>query len=138
MRSVVLDANVAIRIADPSEIGHAEAVAAYASVLDGGSEPLGPDVLLYEVGNFFRRAGRAGAARDFLDALETCEFRQMTLEQAVRACALAAKARVSYHDAAYVTLAEAESTVVWTEDREVLRKFPERAVATVDVVARLR
>ena len=135
--SLVIDANVAIRITDASEAGHREAVAAYSEILDRGFEPLAPDVLLYEVGNFYRREGRA-RPQGFLDALQACELRQLTLEQAVRACGVASQARVAYSDVAYIVLAESEATWVWTEDREMLRKFPDRAVSTADVLARLR
>lgn len=137
MTAVIIDTNVVIRITDATQAGHSDAVAAYTEVVDRGFEPVAPDVLLYEAGNFYRRAGGAAPARGFLEALQLCEFRQLTLESAVRACSLASVARIGYADASYVALAEAESALVWTDDHDMLRKFPQRAVATADLVERL-
>lgn len=138
MTVVVLDANVVIRLADETERGHAETVDTLAAILDTGVEPIAPDVLVYELGNHARRDSAAFAARDLLDAMEVCEYRQLTLEQAVRAYAAARERRVTFHDSSYLTLAEAEGTLLWTEDAELLEKFPERAASTADILTRLR
>lgn len=137
MTNVVLDANVVVRIADPQEPGHAEALEAYAALVGAGYEPIGPDVLVYELGNVARRNGSHLEARGLLDALEVCEYRQLSLEQVVRTYAIARQDGLTFADAAYLTLAEAERTLVWTEDGDLLRAAEGRAARTVDVVAAL-
>lgn len=139
MRDVlVVDANSGLRVAVEDEQGHeaAEAVAVAAVAADWAL--LAPDIYAYEVGNVVRRSTKSpGAkARGLLSAFELVEFRQPALDVFGRALDIALASKVSYYDATYVALAEKEEGLLWTEDKEILRKFPGLATDTAALRAR--
>ena len=139
LRSFVLDASAALRLAQ-DEAGTPAARDAFQALLEAGFEATAPDLFAYEAGNAASRGppARSPKAALLLRLLQTPQFVQLTPGALVRAHAIAIESGLSFYDASYVALAEGAETLVWTEDARILRKFPDRAASTKDIVARLR
>lgn len=140
MSEFVLDASVAVRLVRPSESGHDGAREVYAEALESGFAPIAPDIFLYETGHVLGRAGGPAAehVRTLLGAYELVDVVRPSLEVLSRAAELRQTSGVSFYDASYVALAGDRGTVVWTEDRELVRRFPHIAVDTERLKARLK
>ncbi|HLE98243.1 MAG TPA: type II toxin-antitoxin system VapC family toxin [Candidatus Thermoplasmatota archaeon] len=138
-RTFVLDASAAIRAAREEEEGCAEAQAAMLAALGAGYEPIAPDLFAYEVGHASGRGSPrlGGNAPLLLATLQMPRFVQLTPALLVRVQSLAHEARISFYDASYVALAEAARTWLWTEDKDLARKFPDIACSGAGVPGRV-
>lgn len=136
---LVLDASVGIRIVVQEEPGHEEASACYDAAANQGWDVVTTDLFPYEVGNVLSRGkGQAGRAPRLLDALQLAEVRRPSPNTFVRALAVAGEGKLSFYDAAYLALAEEADGLVWTEDRELLKRYPGRTTDTKELRRRLR
>lgn len=133
-----MDASAILRALIQDEPGSLEAQTLLRDLMVGGAEVIAPDVFLYEVGNNLRKLAASNEAR--LATLEraagivrsirpSADARRATLE-------LATQHGVSYYDASYVVTAREEGAALWTEDRELLRKFPDVAEDTATLRTR--
>lgn len=134
--TVVVDASSAVRATIDVESGHADAARAFSTAIERGWDVVAPDVFPYEVGSALARTGEVGRAALLVEALQYVELRRPSPESFVRALALS-RPKGSFYDAAYVALAEESGGLLWTEDKEILRRFPERAVDTRELLRRL-
>ncbi|HWH08809.1 MAG TPA: type II toxin-antitoxin system VapC family toxin [Candidatus Thermoplasmatota archaeon] len=136
---VVLDASVGIRIVVQEEPGHEEATRCYDHAARRGWDVVTTDLFLYEVGNVLARGrAQAGRAPRLLDALQLAEVRRPSPNALARALGIAGEGKLSFYDAAYLALAEETDGLVWTEDRELLKRFPGRTTDTRELERRLR
>lgn len=136
---LVLDASVGIRIVVQEEAGHEEAMRCYDAAARLGWDITTSDLFPYEVGNVLARGkGTAGRAPRLLDALQLAEVRRPSPNAFVRALAIAGEGKLSLYDAAYLALAEEADGLLWTEDRELLKRFPARTTDTKELQRRLR
>lgn len=138
MNAFVLDANVALRAVLPAEPAHVDASAALSDLLASGLEAVAPDLFPYEIGNVIRRTG--GPAKDrvstMLEVLQVARLQRPSLD--ALAHSQAAESKLSFYDATYVALAEELGTLLWTEDRAILKSVPEIATDTANIRRRLR
>lgn len=138
MSVLVVDASVALRASFPGEAGHREAAERFAEIVAAGVEVVAPEIYVYEVGNALRRTVGPGAERaaQMLEVLGLARIQSASLDILVRAQTSATK--LSFYDAAYVALAEELGTLLWTEDRAILKAAPEIATDTANIRRRLR
>lgn len=138
--TLVVDASAGLRAALPGQPGHEEAAAALEKALLAGWDVVAPDLYLYETGNVLARA--QGKTSDKLHALRDAhavvEVVRLSPAAAARAMDLAVDGKLSFYDAAYLSLAEERDGVLWTEDREILKRFPGRTTDTKDLPRRLK
>ncbi len=136
---IVLDASVAIRILLEDQPGHVEARDAYGAALERGQKVLAPALYQYEVGNVLARtqgkAERRGAMLDAAHAIVDVEH--LAPDAFHRALAVATEGKLTFYDAAYLALAEQRDALLWTEDKEILKRFPARAASTQELRRRL-
>jgi predicted nucleic acid-binding protein len=139
MNTVVVDASALLRAVYPTEAGHSEAQQTMERLLAAGVEPIAPDLLPYEVGHALRRTSGdvATRARLLLDALELVELSPLRLDDHAHALTLAGTSGLSFYDAAYVVLANRQHTLLWTEDREIVRRQPQIAMGAAAILARI-
>lgn len=121
-----------LRAAVADERGSAEASELLADLMASGIEPIAPDVFPYEVGNALRHL-RASPEERIVTLLRACSVPTLlrpTLAARRAALELALASKVSYYDACYVVAAREHDASLWTEDVELLKKFPDVAVST--------
>lgn len=136
--ALVIDAGAALRVVLASQAGHAEALEAYTRAVRAGWAPIAPDVYLYETGNALARSRTtAGRAERLLDAYELVEVVRPTIASLARALAVAEDGKLTFYDAAYLALAEERDALLWTEDRELLKRFSARTASTAELTRRL-
>lgn len=137
---LVLDASAALRVVLPHEAGHAEAAQAAARAVASGWTLAAPDLFLYEVGQVMarQRGSPAERARGLHLTYELVEMRRPSIQALQRALAVAGEGKLSFYDAAYLALAEEADGLLWTEDRELLKRFPARTADTKELLRRLR
>lgn len=136
---LVLDASVGIRVALQSQPGHKEALACYERALRHGYEPVAPDLYLYEVGNVIARGrSEAGRLERLLEIQALADVRRPSPEALARALDIAGDGKLSFYDATYVALAEELASTLWTEDREILKRFPRQTADTTELLRKLK
>ncbi|HEX2022069.1 MAG TPA: type II toxin-antitoxin system VapC family toxin [Candidatus Thermoplasmatota archaeon] len=136
---LVLDAGVGIRILLEDQPGHAQARDAFGAALKRGRRVLAPQLYLFEVGNVLARAqGKAERRAAALDAAHALvDVADLQPASFHRALSVAADGKLTFYDAAYLALAEQQGGVLWTEDREILKRFPARTADTQELLNRL-
>jgi predicted nucleic acid-binding protein len=136
---IVLDASVGIRILLEDQPGHADAREAFAAALERGHRIVAPALYQYEVGNVLSRAhGKAERRAAMLDAAHAIVDVAHPAPQAFhRALAIAAEGKLTFYDAAYLALAEGRDAILWTEDKDILKRFPARTANTQELRRRL-
>lgn len=140
MNDVVVDASVAIRLVIEEQGGHAEARTAMDALVAQDRRPLAPEVFTFEVGNVIaraqgkpeRKAARFDAARGLVELVPLGDA------ALARAMGIAVDGKLSFYDAAYLALAEQERATLWTEDREILKRFPKQTASTAELLRKLR
>jgi predicted nucleic acid-binding protein len=135
--TIVVDASVGIGLVSPDESAHASMTDRYEQLSLGGARMITTSFYAFETGNALARSkvktlvlGRYDEARAL--AVPTL-LREEGLHRALR---IAMEGKLSFYDAAYVALAEQENGLLWTEDKELLRRFPSVAANTSDVMRR--
>lgn len=138
--TLVLDASVGLRIVLPTQAGHADALAAMEKALQNSWGVVAPELYLYETGNVVARAqGKvADRLRVLQDAHALADVTRLSDAALARAMDVAADGKLSFYDAAYLALAEDVGGLLWTEDREILKRFPGRTADTKELLRRLR
>lgn len=138
MSTIVIDASAAVRALSASEIGSGEARAVLGRLIAAGIEPVAPDVFPYEIGHATMRASGSDEARVAMLMRATLVTRLLhpTSEDRRATLRLARDHAISFYDAAYVIAARSEGAVLWTEDHELLEKFPDVAENTATIMAR--
>lgn len=134
---VVLDASVAIRIVTDDEAGHDEVRIVFDRLLETGKDTVAPEVFLYEVGNVLARGKGSKRAERFEEARGLATLIALDHAGSQRAFGIASEGKLSFYDAAYVALAEQRGTVVWTEDKEILKRFPGPSASTAELRRRM-
>lgn len=137
--ALVLDANIGIALVLDDEAGHVETGAVLEAALGREYATLAPPLYLFEVGNVLarsrgkpeRRAERLDAAHALVDVVEV---RPPAFH---RALAIATDGKLSFYDAAYLALAEQHDATLWTEDKELLKRFPGRTADTKELRRRI-
>lgn len=136
--TLVLDASVGLRIVQDDEAGHEEARECLARALAQGWDVVAPDLYLYEVGNVIARSRtKSHRAERLLEAYGLVEVVRPSADALQRALAIAGDGKPSFYDAAYVALAEDVNGTLWTEDREVLKRYAGRTASTRELARRL-
>lgn len=136
--AIVIDASVGMRVMIEDQEGHAESRACIQALLAAGHRLIAPEVYHYEMGNGLsrgpgdaaRKARMLSAARGVVDLVPLSE------SAADRAMAVAAAKKLSFYDAAYLAVAEEADVSLWTEDKEILKRFPGRTASTVELMRR--
>lgn len=124
----------------PEEPGHAEADALLGDLFAHGTEALAPDVFPYEIGNALKRLRATDAERvaTLIRAASIPKLLRPSLDSHRAALGLSVASRISYYDATYVVAAQEHATTLWTEDGEIIAKFPELAQSTTMLRERRR
>lgn len=138
--TLVLDASVGLRIVLSAQPGHEDALAALEKALQNSWGVVAPDLYLCETGNVLSRA--QGKAADKLRAVQDAHALVDTVPLSATALAravdVASDGKLSFYDAAYLAIAEEVGGLLWTEDREILKRFPGRTADTKEMLRRLR
>ena len=130
-RYLVVDASVSLKWALDDEDAVAEALALRDAGIDGTIQMVAPSLWLYEVTNGLLAATRQGR----MDAALGRQALELVVALGVRLADpppgdvydLARSYGVAAYDAAYVTLAEALSSELWTGDRRLYNALRVRA-----------
>ncbi|HUR69376.1 MAG TPA: type II toxin-antitoxin system VapC family toxin [Candidatus Thermoplasmatota archaeon] len=134
VETFVLDASVGVALVTASEVTHTAATERYAALLSGGASFLTTPFYTFEVGNALTRAKPKDLVRERFDEARAlavpAELTQPTLH---RALAIAIEGKLSFYDAAYVALAEETGSTLWTEDKEILKRFPRHSASTAEL-----
>lgn len=135
----VLDASVGVRIVAEEEAGHLEALQRFEILILAEAEFFAPPLYVFEVANALARAKRKdGAVGRLQDAAGLPQIVQLSVETLERAFGIALDGKLSFYDASYVALAEQTSAILWTEDKEILKRFPAVTANTAELSRRLR
>lgn len=137
--ALVLDASVAARILLDDQADHDAARACYAAGVHAGMRPAAPGLYLYEMGNLLSRMRapaprRAEALAEAVALVEILHPSPLVAESALRT---ASQRQLTFYDASYVALAESLDGLLWTEDREILKRAPACSIDTKGLRARL-
>lgn len=135
----VVDASIGVALVTPSESSHVAATARYAALLEGGTRFVTTGFYAFEVGNALARGKpKADIPVRFDEARALAGAVALDDAGFHRALGLAIEGRLSFYDAAYLALAEQEDGVLWTEDKEILKRFPGRTANTAELGRRGR
>ncbi|MFA5861544.1 MAG: type II toxin-antitoxin system VapC family toxin [Candidatus Thermoplasmatota archaeon] len=138
VETLVVDASVGVSLVTPDEIRHDATIECYSRMGAAGTLFVTTPFYAYEVGNTLSRARQKDHLQErFQDARALALPTEPTEARLVRALAIAAESKLSFYDAAYVALGEQVGALVWTEDKQILKRFPERAIDTSGLLARL-
>lgn len=132
--TIVVDASVGVALVSPDESVHLAATERYAALLAANGTFVTTSFYAFEVGNVLSRSKRKEPAAERFD--EACGLAvPVALAQAGlhRALTIAMDGKLSFYDAAYLALAEQEDATLWTEDKEILKRFPGRSASTAEL-----
>lgn len=133
----VVDASVGVALVTNTEPQHALANLRYTTLLESGARFVTTPFYVFETGNAIARARPKDLARERYEAARELAL-SIPLESPglLRAFDVALDGKLSFYDAAYLALAEQEEGTLWTEDKEILKRFPGRSASTAELTRR--
>lgn len=133
----VLDASVGVAVVSPDEPVHAAATERYDELVTGGARFVTTEFYAFETGNALARAKVKGPIAERYNEARALAVRAVLSEEGLhRALRIAMDGKLSFYDAAYLALAEQEGALLWTEDKEILKRFPKQAASTAELKKR--
>lgn len=120
------------------QAGHEASKACLRELFERGYRMIAPEVYFFEMGNALSRGAGdpAHKSRMLLAACALVDRLPLSEDAAARAMDLASAKRLSFYDASYAAIAAELDVPLWTEDKEILKKIPERAAATAEILQR--
>lgn len=99
-----------------------------------GEALLSPELVKYELGSVALRTRQKGETPPFNEAIglvDTVAFDSSLLRSSLD---VASSTGLSFYDGCYVALAEKENGLLWTADKRLLKKRPDRTASTEDLL----
>ncbi len=99
-----------------------------------GEALLSPELVKYELGSVALRTRQKGETPPFNEAIglvDTVAFDSSLLRSSLD---VASSTGLSFYDGCYIALAEKENGLLWTADKRLLKKRPDRTASTEDLL----
>lgn len=130
----VVDASIGVALVSPDEPHHASATERYHALVSAGARFVTTSFYVFETGNALARAKQKALAPERYEEVRALAV-PLELADAglVRAFRIASEGKLSFYDAAYLALAEQEDATLWTEDKEILKRYPGRTASTAEL-----
>lgn len=100
-----------------------------------GEVLLSPELVKYELGSVALGISRKGKTPPFNEAIglvDTVAFDSSLLGSSLD---VASSTGLSFYDGCYIALAERENGLLWTADKKLLKKSPDRTASTDDLLS---
>lgn len=133
----VVDASVGVAIVSPDEAVQLAAAERYDELVTAGARFITTEFYTFETGNALAHAKHKALAPERYDEARALAVRVELAEAGLhRALRIAIDGKLSFYDAAYLALAEQEDALLWTEDKEILKRFPKQTASTSELKRR--
>jgi len=99
-----------------------------------GEALLSPELVKYELGSVALRTRQKGKTPPFNEAIglvDTVAFDSSLLRSSLD---VTSSTGLSFYDGCYIALAEKENGLLWTADKKLLKKRPDRTASTEDLL----
>lgn len=106
----------------------------FLALSERGDTLLSPELVKYELGSVCLRLARKGERPPFTNAVDLVDvvtFDSDLLDDSLR---VSVSTRVTFYDGCYVALARKMRCLLWTADLELLKRCPDDAVSTGDLL----